>query len=349
MATYTPKTMLNPTAVNQDSGRLDEMIRLVQGLIEQRRSGRESKFRQQQMQRTEAGWQEEDAMRQTLSRQDQNYRMLAGGGQEFTSQQLNQLILNNELSQEQGKALLPMSSDYVSPEQRLQAFADGLGSIDIYNPAQLNRLFNDTGADRNEAHRLLTQYEQGKTRNTRTGSGGGAGAGDGGGGRNAGPDVQVKVADASRLQRVYQNSGIPAPTITVTPQNANDVVQSLNSIDRAANALNEPRSKVGGVLQNYGTIRLTTDGRVDISGIRGYDGYSVRMNRDGKVEVYKNDRKVNDDKATQLSNMLVGATYSDLIELKNARTNYYNVLRAEASRLNALESDDELLRQERGQ
>ena len=73
------------------------------------------------------------------------------------------------------------------------------------------------------------------------------------------------------------------------------------------------------------------------------------MSEDGKVDVYKNDRKVNDAKATQLSNMLRGATYSDLIELKNARTNYYNILRAEASRLNALESDDELLRQERGQ
>lgn len=344
MATYTPKTMFNPMAVNQDSGRLDEMIGLVQGLIEQRRSGRESKFRQQQMQRTEAGWQEEDAMRQTMSRQDQNYRMLAGGGQEFTSQQLNQLILNNELSQEQGKALLPMSSDYVSPEQRSTQLASMIDSGEIRTITDLQRSAGELGVPSSDARWLWNEKQQ----MSRGAGGGGTGAG-GGGGSKTDPDVQVKVADASRLQRVYQNSGIPAPTIVVTPQNANDVVQSLNSIDRAASALNEPRSKVGGVLQNYGTIRLTTDGRVDISGIRGYDGYSIRMNEDGKVDVYKNDRKVSDAKATQLSNMLRGATYSDLIELKNARTNYYNVLRAEASRLNALESDDELLRQERGQ
>lgn len=348
MPSYTPTTTLSPTAVNQDSGKLDEMIGIVQGMLQQRQQSRDSAFRGEQMQRTKQVWMEEDQNRALTSRQDQNFRSLATN-RNFNTEQVNQMLLDNEINPNQANALIPLATDYVSPEQRLQAFAEGLSNIDIYDPAQLNALFNDTGADRNEAHRLLTQYEQRPNLNTGTGSR--PGSGDGGG--TPPETVSNAVANQSYLNRAFESAGLPPVSLPATPQNAQHFERSLEAVQRASNDLSTARSKYLGVLQNYGTIYVGGQGEdatASFRNIPGYTGYVVRIDSEGNASVTLDGRRVraaNDPKVSQLINMVSGTTAADARNLAAQRQAYRTVLQAEAARLSDLNAGISALDSER--
>lgn len=173
MATqFTPVTTVSPTTVN-DGGKLDEMIGLVQGLIQQRQQSSDQKYQTTVRNRQLQSFAEEDAQKEKIARQKQNFIGLSQAPvKDFDTKMLNDAVMNESLTQDQAKALLPYAKDYVSDEQRGLMFAEGLQSISPNDPVQLATLIKNTGVDETTARFYLGQLEKG-------GTGGGAGTGGG--------------------------------------------------------------------------------------------------------------------------------------------------------------------------
>lgn len=348
MPSYTPTTTLSPTAVNQDSGKLDEMIGIVQGMLQQRQQSRDSAFRGEQMQRTKQVWLEEDQNRALTSRQDQNFRSLATN-RNFNTEQVNQMLLDNEINPNQANALIPLAIDYVSPEQRAASLASALEAGQVNSLEALYSLASEAGVEENTARWLWNEHQQ-KTRPTGSGSGGGTGRGGGG---TPPETVSNAVANQSYLNRAFESAGLPPVSLPATPQNAQHFERSLEAVQRASNDLSTARSKYLGVLQNYGTIYVGGQGEdatASFRNIPGYTGYVVRIDSEGNASVTLDGRRVraaNDPKVSQLINMVSGTTAADARNLAAQRQAYRTVLQAEAARLSDLNAGISALDSER--
>lgn len=344
MPSYTPTTTLSPTAVNQDSGKLDEMIGIVQGMLQQRQQSRESAFRGEQMQRTKQSWLEEDQNRDLMSRQDQNFRSLATN-RNFNTGQVNQMLLANEINPNQANALIPLAIDYVSPEQRAASLASALEAGQVNSLEALYTLASESGVEENTARWLWNEYQQAARATAGAGGAGGSGTG-----RAANGDTTTNVeAKMARLNALYTEAGMRLPSLPALQANAEHFDEALTVINNAQTALNSAKLKVGGVLQTRGRIYTGTN-TASFREIPGYAGYVVRVDSDGDIKVERNGRRITintDPKAIELANMLSGATASDLIALARARTAYREALRSERDRLNRLQGGTNLLDEER--
>lgn len=338
MPSYTPTTTLSPTAVNQDSGKLDEMIGIVQGMLQQRQQSRDSAFRGEQMQRTMQVWLEEDQNRALTSRQDQNFRSLATN-RNFNTEQVNQMLLDKEINPNQANALIPLAIDYVSPEQRAASLASALEAGQVNSLEALYSLASEAGVEENTARWLWNEHQQ-KTRPTGSGSGSGGGTGRGGGGDAAGGRITNVVADLAMFNDKVNFWGLQPTTLPATPENAEHFQASLQEVARAESVYDASRSKVRGVLQNVGRISVGAS-TASFGDIPGFAGYTVRVNEDGDVTILNGGRRVStarDPKAAELLGMVSGARASDLRDMFSARQRYRDTIRRERDRLNSLNS-----------
>lgn len=177
MATqFTPITTVSPTAVN-DSGKIDKAISLVQGLLKQRQESADQKYTNTVRSKNLRDIADEDAQKQMTINQNNNFLALMQAPEKnFDTKLLQDKTLNGELSPEQAKALMPYANDYVSENDRVLAFAEGLKQIDTKDPVQLATLMTNTGVDETTARYYISNMNKGKA--TRGGSGGsGSGAG----------------------------------------------------------------------------------------------------------------------------------------------------------------------------
>lgn len=206
MATqFTPITTVSPTAVN-DSGKIDEAIGLVQGLLKQRQDSADQKYTNTVRSRTLQGFQEEDAQKQMTINQNNNFLgLMQSSEKNFDTKLLQDKTLNGELSPEQAKALMPYANDYVSEDDRVLAFAEGLKQIDTKDPVQLATLMTNTGVDETTARYYISNMNKGKA--TRGGSGG-TGSGTGKTESEAGERLLEGQAGAVNLKLMYKDVGV---------------------------------------------------------------------------------------------------------------------------------------------
>lgn len=206
MATqFTPITTVSPTAVN-DSGKIDEAISLVQGLLKQRQDSADQKYTNTVRSRTLNAFQEEDRQKEMTINQNNNFLgLMQSSEKNFDTKLLQDKTLNGELSPEQAKALMPYANDYVSEDDRVLAFAEGLKQIDTKDPVQLATLMTNTGVDETTARYYISNMNKGKA--ARGGSGG-TGSGTGKTDSEAGAKLLEGQAGAINTKKMLRSVGM---------------------------------------------------------------------------------------------------------------------------------------------
>ena len=248
MATkYTPQTsqtLLQP----QGSNGIDEMINIVQGMIEQRRSSEDRKWIQGQRERNLLKQEEEDVAAMNLKNTQALATDMATSGRPYTSQQAGYLLSSGQLPKDTAMALQTGASDYVPESKRLLQFADQLQSLKTV--ADVMRLADSTGVERTDALALWNEHQQ--INKPEAGSGG---SGDGSG-KGAKP---------------------PTPTQVNTAQdNINDATRALNEFSQ------------GSVIYKVGEGKKAKNITIVATGLKteGKTRRAVKANYDGKTYAY---------------------------------------------------------------